>query len=322
MSQRNLLHRVVPYRHHVAKLAVSTALVALLVGCGKDDNPVSPNPAPFVPLEAVAVVQGPVTYNGHSYYRLANSDWTTAEENAVRMLGGHVVTVDDAAENNFIKTTFADAAGSGRVWIGLNDAVTEGTFVYVSGQAYTYTNWDTNEPNNAGDEDYVAMYSGNGFWVDVKDLSSPGIGLVYGVVEADVNAAVYVVQGPETYDGHTYYRLNNTNWSDAESFAVNVLGGHLATVDDAAENNFIKTTFADAPGSGRVWIGLNDATTEGTFVYASGQAYTYTNWDTNEPNNAGNEDYVAMYSGNGFWVDVRDLPDPGVGLVYGVVEVE
>ena len=94
------------------------------------------------------------------------------------------VTINDAAENAYVLTTFANAAGSGRVWLGLNDAATEGTFVYTSGQPFTYANWDTGEPNNSGNEDYVAMYSGNGFWVDVKDLANPpGIGNVYGVVE-------------------------------------------------------------------------------------------------------------------------------------------
>lgn len=92
---------------------------------------------------------------------------------------------------------------------------------------------------------------------------------------------------------------------------------------DAAENAFLLTTFANAPGSGRIWLGLNDVATEGTFVYTSGEPTTYTNWEPGEPNNVGDEDYVAMYSGNGRWVDVQDLANPpGIGEVYGVVEVE
>jgi hypothetical protein len=171
------------------------------------------------------------------------------------------------------------------------------------------------------------MYSGNGRWVDVDDLANPpGIGQVYGVVEADAPTAVYVVQGPITNpaNGHTYYRLNNSNWSDAEAFAVNVVGGHLVTINDAAENTFVWTTFAQAiPGTGRVWLGLTDAATEGTFVYTSGEAFVYTYWESGEPNNSDNEDYVAMYANNGRWVDVKDLANPpGIGQVFGVVEVK
>ena len=131
------------------------------------------------------------------------------------MLGGHLVTVTDAAENTFVLTNFANAPGSGRVWLGLSDAATEATFVYSSGEPFVYSKWEPGEPNNSGDEDYVAMYSGNGNWVDVKDLANPpGIGNVYGVVEAANPTAVYVVQGPITNpaNGHTYYRLSNSNF--------------------------------------------------------------------------------------------------------------
>ena len=297
----------------------ATVLLLVAPGCGDDDeNPFAPTPQE--PLQAVSVAAGPFTHDGHTYYRLENSDWTTAEENAVRMLGGHLVTVDDAAEDQFLQSTF----GSVRLWLGLNDAATEGTFVYTSGASFVFSNWESGEPNGQGDEDYVMKYT-NGPWNDVRDLADPpGIGPIYGVVEVETPAALYVVQGPVTNpdNGHTYYRLSNSDWSDAEAFAVNVLGGHLASVTDSEENAFLLTTFANAPGSGRIWLGLNDAATEGTFVYSSGEPAAYFNWEPGEPNNSNDEDYVAMYSGNGRWVDIRDLANPPlIGNVYGVVEV-
>lgn len=165
-------------------------LMAAVTGCGEDSNPVAPGQTVSPPssIVAVPVVQGPIVNpaNGNTYYRLANSSWTAAESNAVRVFGGHLVTINDAAENTFVLNNFANAGGSGRVWLGLNDAETEGTFVYSSGQAPAYTNWEPGEPNNVNDEDYVAMYSGNGRWVDVRDLANPpGIGNVYGVVEVE-----------------------------------------------------------------------------------------------------------------------------------------
>ena len=310
-------------------ISLALALFWLVTGCSDDPNPVEPTHKTTPDfLDAVSVVQGPISNpaNGHTYYRLANTNWTDAEANAVQMLGGHLVTINNATENTFVLNTFANAAGSGRVWLGLNDAKTENTFVWSSGETSAYTNWDPGEPNNVDNEDYVAMYSANGRWVDVKDLPNPpGIGQVYGVVEADAAAAIYVVQGPVTNpaNGHTYYRLSNSNWTDAEAFAVNVVGGHLVTINDAAENTFVLNTFANAAGSGRVWLGLNDAKTEDTFVWSSGETSAYTNWDPGEPNNVDNEDYVAMYSANGRWVDVKDLPNPpGIGQIYGVVEVK
>jgi hypothetical protein len=285
------------------------------------DAPVDAPPLPpsLVPL---TVLQGPLAFNNHYYYRLSTASWTDGEASATRMLGGHLVTIDDADENDFVQAAFADAPGSGRVWLGLSDAAAENSFAWVDGSPVAYTKWDPGEPNNAGEEDYVAMYSGNGRWVDVRDLANPGIGDVYPVVECVTMAPVYVEQGPVAYNGHTYYRLNSTTWTVAEAFAADVLGGHLVTIDDAAENDFVQTTFIGLSGPSRAWIGLSDTAVEGTFVWASGTPLTYTKWEPGEPNNSGDEDHVAMYANNGRWVDVANLANPpGIGSVYGVVEV-
>jgi len=113
--------------------------------------------------------------------------------------------------------------------------------------------------------------------------------------------------------------LETTNWTSAEAEAIS-LGGHLVTINNAAENQFILEKFANY--AGRVWLGLNDVNIEDTFVWSSGEALTYTNWEPGEPNNSSDEDFVAMYSGNGRWIDVKDLSNPpGIGDIYGVVEV-
>src|SRR5262245_55408142 len=85
------------------------------------------------------------------------------------------------------------------------------------------------------------------------------------------------------------------NWTQAETEAVG-LGGHLTAVNDAAENAYLVSTFLTGLNANKaMWIGFNDQTTEGTFVWSSGDAVTYTNWATGEPNNASNnEDYTAI----------------------------
>ena len=137
-------------------------------------------------------------------------------------------------------------------------------------------------------------------------------------------SGVSIAQGPivNPANGSTYYRLSNSNWTCAEAAAV-ALGGHLVTINDPAENDFVLNTFANAPGSGRVWIGFTDRDSEGTFSWISGQPSGYTNWSPGEPNNAGgSENYALMYSGNGLWNDGEDSANPpGVGEVYGVVEI-
>jgi len=46
---------------------------------------------------------------------------------------------------------------SGQPLAGLTDEAVETNFVWVSGEAFAYANWNTGEPNNSGNEDYAAM---------------------------------------------------------------------------------------------------------------------------------------------------------------------
>ncbi len=104
-------------------------------------------------------LSGPIVNpaNGHKYYLLNANTWTASEAEAVA-LGGHLATVNDAAENAWITTTFS--APYYYLWIGLNDAAVEGQFVWSSGQPRTYLDWYPGEPNSyASDEDYVLIYN-------------------------------------------------------------------------------------------------------------------------------------------------------------------
>lgn len=107
--------------------------------------------------------------NGHTYHLLEESTWTAAEAEAVA-LGGHLVTINDAAENSWVYSTFGGFGGQGRdLWIGLNDVVTEGVYVWTSGQNPGYLNWAPGQPDNNGGatgpgEDYVHIYSIGSIW--------------------------------------------------------------------------------------------------------------------------------------------------------------
>ena len=104
-------------------------------------------------------------YNGHSYYRSTGSAfWSVARQNCINM-GGYLVTVTTAAENNFIFGLWPSG------WIGLTDEVTEGVWRWVTGETYSYSSWNGGEPNNAGNEDYVQFVSG-GKWNDLPNAVS------------------------------------------------------------------------------------------------------------------------------------------------------
>ncbi|MDB6033648.1 MAG: Peptidase and in kexin sedolisin, partial [Verrucomicrobiales bacterium] len=125
-------------------------------------------------------------------------------------------------------------------------------------------------------------------------------------------------------NNHKYYLLQTTNWTQSEAAAV-ALGGHLVTIDDAAENTWVFNQW----GQGKcLWIGLNDAATEGTFAWSSGSSVTYTNWRPGEPSSgpAVDEDYVYIhplgFGGAGQWNDYENLGTvQAEPPIYGVVEV-
>ncbi len=126
-----------------------------------------------------------------------------------------------------------------------------------------------------------------------KLLPFVACGLLAGPMTAQ---AVAVLTGPvyNSTTGHYYYLLGESSWSDAEATAVS-LGGHLATVNDAAEDAWIYSTFSNFGNTNRhLWIGLYDTnqavnspdrgTRKGEFAWISGESSAYRNWAFYEPN--------------------------------------
>lgn len=138
-------------------------------------------------------------------------------------------------------------------------------------------------------------------------------------------SAIRILQ-TANYQGHTYHLISSDSWTNSEAFAQ-TLGGHLATINDEAENQFIYDTFTSNGKVDRgLWIGLNDAAVEGTFVWAGGEPVTFTKFKGGEPNNFGpGEDYIHIFNPSDnrapFWNDVPDAAAPFETPLFGVVEV-
>lgn len=313
--------------------------------------------------------------NDHSYYRsTASMSWTAANA-AAQALGGHLVTIANAAENNLF-------TGLNQHWIGFTDQATEGQWAWVTGEPVTYTNWAAGEPNNSGNEDFAVInwngtawndagtsslpfivefdcitiqvtqglpsgsvfpigtttvsltardISGNvsapcSFTITVNDTSLPTLSCPNNiVVNAPAGTCSAVVNYPTPvvtencgtctvapaisgftslglFNGKAYYvSQNSVNYAAARAQAI-ANGGTLVSIANAQENAFIRTG-ATAAGVGNAWIGFTDELTEGTFVWDNGQAVNYMNWNTGEPNNAGNSDFATLLT-TGFWNDV------------------
>ena len=97
---------------------------------------------------------------GHMY-DIIFGDWVTAENNAIA-LGGHLVTINDQAEQDWLIDTF----GSNTFyWIGLNDIVSDNHYEWTSGEPVTFTNWEREDDHNSDKFDWISMnYGGAGKW--------------------------------------------------------------------------------------------------------------------------------------------------------------
>jgi hypothetical protein len=103
-----------------------------------------------------------------------------------------------------------------------------------------------------------------------------------GAFAATISGAIY---NPAT--GHTYYLLDQSTWTDAESQALG-LGGHLTTVNDAAEQNWIYSTFSSYGSVSRnLWIGLTtggaDGSVRSNYYWVNGETAAYRNWYDGQP---------------------------------------
>ncbi|HXI70696.1 MAG TPA: C-type lectin domain-containing protein [Verrucomicrobiae bacterium] len=130
---------------------------------------------------------------------------------------------------------------------------------------------------------------------------------------------------PENH--HVYLLLDAATWKASEAEAVK-LGGHLATIRDQVEEDWVFKTFGSYGGQQHLlWIGLSDTAKKFHFSWSSDESASYTSWAPGEPNNVGNgEDFVAIYYPNhdqrNKWNDWSNRVTDPIGLpMNGVVEI-
>ncbi|XP_068505832.1 galactose-specific lectin nattectin-like [Syngnathus scovelli] len=86
-------------------------------------------------------------------------------ESVCNILGGNLVSIHNELENALVLELIRAADGEvDGAWIGLNDAVLEGDFMWIDGSDVDFTNFDGGAPSGAGD--CVAMVTNAGEWVD------------------------------------------------------------------------------------------------------------------------------------------------------------
>lgn len=128
--------------------------------------------------------------NGHYYRITAPLPWQQGR-NVATSWGGYLATINDAAEDLWVRVTLGVTCDS--FYVGGNDHAVEGQWVWEDGSNFWngvangtvvppwYAHWADKEPNDAGgNEDYCQIYGASGMW---NDLS--GTAALRCVVESD-----------------------------------------------------------------------------------------------------------------------------------------
>ena len=189
--------------------------------------------------------------------------------------------------------------------MGLSDEASEGTWVWESGEPYSYKNWDSKQPDNyEGVENYTQFKMDvNGTWNDLR-ATSVVKAFVMEVGEPTIQSAapLATIVSKAYFNGHTYVLYSKgSTWNQADQFCKN-LGGHLATISSPTENSAVAGLLS-AAGVSNALIGFSkDA--NGVWSWSNGETTNYTSWGSGEPNNQNNEYVCEIYS-SGNWNDIN-----------------
>lgn len=146
---------------------------------------------------------------------------------------------------------------------------------------------------------YVVMASKSGYTSNsaTVNVSSGGTSTADIQLSSSGGASGFTFIG--NYNGNLYYLSNNTAyWDPARQDCANN-GGHLVTITSSGENSFLTNSTA----TGSIWIGLTDKNSEGNFVWITGETFSYSNWDTGQPDNANGNQHYGILQNNGRWDD-------------------
>ncbi|GGG03858.1 hypothetical protein GCM10011344_00240 [Dokdonia pacifica] len=143
---------------------------------------------------------------------------------------------------------------------------------------------------------------------DITFNTDPGVPTI--VNYDDILYSDCTVETPDGFNllgvwNNKSYFISQTQRFPSEAYLVaESVGGYLATIENAEQNEFIRAAVSDAGLGFDFLIGYNDINVEDNFVWHDPNATsTYSNWSTAEPNDAGaGEDYTTM-NGGGRWND-------------------
>lgn len=224
------------------------------------------------------------SFNGHVYQVVTDAKNYEDAELLCELAGAHLATITSAEEQQFIYSL----TGKDDVWLGAS--YKNGTWKWVTGEPFSYTNWVKGQPSNPDKEPYLQFWRGEGEWDDATDRKNSYV--MEWESEADFQAQKTKFLNIKSYKGHSYkYFSFSTTWKDAKKYCEK-LGGHLVTITSKGEGKFVYNMIDHTKDT---WIGMY-AKGNGKYAWVTNERTDYLNFG-NEVNSGynGAEKYLGFY---------------------------
>jgi hypothetical protein len=228
---------------------------------------------------------------GHGYWMCpAPVTYATADA-ACQRLNGHIVTVNDQDEQDFLWSH-----GMRDTWIGYSTSMpaADGGFGWSSGSS-TFTDWAAGEPD-AGEGmtcAYLSTAHGGG-WSGRDCTAHAGF-----VCELEQHVPPDANCRYARRDDRGYFICDSTRGVLEAEVSCVLTGTTLTEIGDATEQAFLTARLTSGAS---YLIGMNDLASEGSFVWLSGAPAPFFAWADGQPaSDSDDRDYVVMSADGGRW---------------------
>ncbi len=260
-----------------------------------------------------SVLENATEYNGNYYLVITGAYTWNQAKLYCEGIGGHLATITTQEENDFGYELWR-ASGASACWLGGTDEKVEAIWNWVTSEEWDYFDFAAGEPNGGTGENYVCYFRNNvteGRWCDVNGSGQYAFMCEWEAKDIDYVRSTYgyltsnnvLYNNAFYYNGNIYKVFNYAMTStEAKEYCENI-GGYMASITSAEEDKAV-FSYICKEGNFHCMLGGSDESSEGHWVWASGEDFSYSNWGSGEPNNANNEDYIHYNLSSGEWNDI------------------